>query len=493
MQLNTIKRIIKNAGVMLLAKTVSPVFSFLIIIFVARYLGVSGLGKLSTVLSIFFIFQTISNLGLEHLITKEVSRDREKADIYLINASLISIVFALLIVGVMCLTGFVLNYSADTTNALYLISLALIPASLSSVCQSICRAFEKHEYVGISLILESLFKMIISLLVLQNGCGLLTLIVVILGSHLLGFILSVYYASKCIHVLRYKIDIPFCKYLIESVPTFAFIFVFSTLYWNVDMIMLSKMQDTTAVGFYSAAYKLMNVWKVVPISFLMAVQPLLAISFVSSYNKFKTIFEKSIKYFLIVTLPVAVGTTILAEDILYLLYKDQFAASSDVLRILIWTLVPLSVVLVFAYTLIASNNQKMDLQVNVIGMVCNVGLNLLLIPKFSYLGAGIATLVSICIFLVLQYFFIEKHLFKIKLIKIAWKPFFAASLMGMVMVVLRPMALPILIFVAVLIYTLLLLALKTFSQDDIQLINRIWKRGKGLRDASQPKPQQYNL
>ena len=64
----------------------------------------------------------------------------------------------------------------------------------------------------------------------------------------------------------------------------------------------------------------------------------------------------------------------------------------------------------FAYTLIASNNQKMDLQVNVIGMVCNVGLNLLLIPKFSYLGAGIATLISICIFLVLQYFFIEKHL-----------------------------------------------------------------------------------
>jgi len=271
---------------MLLAKAVSPVFSFLIIIFVARLLGVSGLGELSLVLSIFFIFQTISNLGFEHLITREVSRAREKAGIYLLNASLISIVFTSLIVGVMCFTGYVLNYSAETTSALYLISLALIPTALASICQSICRAFEKHEYIGISLIVESVVKTIFSLLVLYNGYGLIALIAVILGSHLLGFFLGVYFALKCINELRCKIDVPFCKGIIISVPTFALIFVFSTIYWNVDMIMLSKMKDTTAVGFYSAAYKLMNVWKVVPLALLMALQPLLSIFFVSSYEKF---------------------------------------------------------------------------------------------------------------------------------------------------------------------------------------------------------------
>jgi len=189
---------------------------------------------------------------------------------------------------------------------------------------------------------------------------------------------------------------------------------------------------------------------------------------------------------LIVTVPVAVGTTILAKDILYLLYKDEFVASSDVLRILIWTLVPLSVVLVFAYTLIASNNQKIDLRVNVIGMVCNVGLNLVLIPKLSYLGAGIATLISICLFLTLQYGFIRNKLFKINLLEIAWKPFVAAGMMGMGMIVLRQLSLPVLLLMAVLIYTLVLLVLKTFSQSDIQLINRLWEREKDLEVPNNP-------
>ena len=476
--MNTIKKMVKNTGVMLLANALSPVFSFLIVIFVARFLGVSGLGKFSLVLSIFIIFQTISNLGFAHLITREVSKDKSKASKYLINSFLISLIFTTFTVGVMCLVGYLLNYSDDTTCSIYIISFALIPASLSSICQSICRAFEKYEYVSFSLIGGNLVKAVFGLLVLFNDYGLVELIVVILVSHLVSFLLSLYTAFKCIGTTSYKVDLRVLKWIVKTAPTFALIFIFSTIYWNIDIIMLSKMKGSTEVGFYSAATKLMSAWMIVPITYVTTLQPLLSVFFMSSYEKFRITCEKSIKYLMVVTIPIAMGTTILAKDLLCLFYKDEFLASTDVLCVLIWTLVPFSAVLVFAHTLIASNNQKIDLRVNVISMVCNVGLNLLLIPKLSYLGAGIATLISVCIFLSLQYNFIAKHLFTINFIEVAGKSIISATLMGIGMLVLRQAYLPILIFVAVLVYSILLLSLKTFSQSDIQLVLRLWEKEK---------------
>ncbi|MCJ7645959.1 oligosaccharide flippase family protein, partial [bacterium] len=85
--MNTVKKLAKNAGVLLLAHVVEPACSFILVLFIARSLGVSGLGKFSIALSLFFIFQTISSLGFTHLITREVARDRSNAGKYLINGS----------------------------------------------------------------------------------------------------------------------------------------------------------------------------------------------------------------------------------------------------------------------------------------------------------------------------------------------------------------------------------------------------------------------
>lgn len=478
--MNTVKRLVKNTGAEFLTQVAAPACSFILILFVARSLGVSGLGKFSIALSLFFIFHTISSLGFTHLITREVARDRSKAGKYLINASFIGFFFSALMVGAMYLASYLLNYSADTALAIYILSFALIPAVFALVCQSICRAFEKLEYVSIPLIIGNLFKVSFGLLILFKGYGLVELMAVILGSHFLIFFMSLYFVFRCIGKPLYKIDFKFCKWIIEATPVFALIFIFSTIYWNVDIIMLSKIKGPTEVGFYSAAYKLMKVCKIIPMAYLMAFQPVIFRLFKSSSEKFKFACTKSIKYLFVTILPIAVGTTILADKFIRLFFRNEFLASANVLRILIWTLVPFSIVLVFAYALIASNNQKIDLRVNIIGMVCNVGLNLLLIPKLGFLGAGIATLTSICIFLTLQYLFISKNLFKVNFVEATKKPIISAALMGIVILLIREVNLLLLIFISAAVYGFFLFALRTFSQGDIRLVRRLWEKEKGL-------------
>ena len=99
--MNAVRRIAKNSGAALFAQISNPIGSFIIVLFVARYLGVSGLGILSSALSLLYIFQAFSSLGFSYLITRDVAQNKEKAGIYLTNASLIGGIFSIVMTLIM--------------------------------------------------------------------------------------------------------------------------------------------------------------------------------------------------------------------------------------------------------------------------------------------------------------------------------------------------------------------------------------------------------
>jgi len=490
--MNTVKRLAKNMGAMLLAQVAEPACSFILVIFIARSLGVSGLGKFSIALSLFFIFETISSLGFAHLVTREVARDKSKAGKYLINASFVGFFFSVLMVGAMGLTSYLLNYSADIALAIYILSFALIPATLALICQSICRALEKLEFVALPLIIGSSFKVLVGIYILFRGFGLIELMAAILVSQFLILLMSLYFVLRCIGRPVYSIDLKFCKWIIRATPVFALIFILNTMRWNVDILMLSKLTGATDVGFYSAAHKLMKVGRMLLTGYAMAFQPVIFRLFKESSEKFIIACRESIKYLFIAILPIAVGTTLLSDKLILFFYKSEFLASANVLRILIWILVLSGANIVLAYTLIATDNQRVNLYGNFMLLFSNVALNLLLIPKFGFLGAGIASFISSCVFLIFQYSFVSKNLFKISFVEIGAKPVIAAALMAIIILVFRQINLFLLIFVSALAYALFLFPLKTFSQTDIQLFRRLWEKEKGLAILQSQGPIGHN-
>jgi len=256
--------------------------------------------------------------------------------------------------------------------------------------------------------------------------------------------------------------------------------------------MLSKIKGATEVGFYSAAYKLMNVWKIVPLAYLMALQPVISRLFQSSLEKFRIACVNSIRYLFMVMLPVAVGATLLSKNFILLFFKEGFLASANALSILIWTLVPYTINITLAHSLIASNNQKINLRSLLISMTCNVTLNLILIPRFSFLGAAMATLISICIFLGLQYGFVSRNLFTLNFFQIAGKPVISATLMGITILLLKQLNLFLIVAIAALAYVLFLLTLRPFSPADRELFRKLWQRDKGLTILQTQKSSEHN-
>jgi len=186
------------------------------------------------------------------------------------------------------------------------------------------------------------------------------------------------------------------------------------------------------------------------------------------------------RYLLIMILPIIAVSIILGDRVVVLIFGKEFLPSAYVLSILIWLLILTGFNQIYANALVASNHQKVNLIGNIISMIANVCLNLLLIPKLSFIGAGIASVVSALVILIYQNRFVSRQLFKVNYFTLGKKPFIATIFTGVVIFSLRDINLVFLIVISVVSYFISLLVLKAFSERDIDLVRRLLKGKNGI-------------
>ena len=408
------------------------------------------------------------------LITRDVAQDNAKANKYFINGSFLAIIFSAVAAIIMCLSVNLVTNIYLVKQSAYILSTSLVFYTLAIVYQSICRAFEKLEYIAIPNIAANIIKLSLGIILLFQGYGLIALVIVILGSQIVNSILSLYFALRFISSPLEKIDFDFCIKTIRSLPVFTFIIIISTIRINIDVLFLTNLIGVKEAGFYSAAYKLVNVFKLGIGCYIMALRPTIFKTFISSLPTFKTLCTKSIRYLVIIVLPIIAGGMVLADRIIILVYKDSFLPSTYALYILIWILLFYSFNQVIANALIGGNYERKNLKANFIGLAVSIGLNLALIPRFGFIGAAIATSGSVLTVAIFQAYYIAKNLFKINIFGLILKPLISAILMSGILILCKNGNLVLIILFSAAIYLTILFGLKTFSKSDLEIIRNLF-------------------
>jgi len=90
--MNTVQRIAKNTGVLLVSQIASYILGFFFVMYTARYLGAAGFGILSFALAFTGIFGVFADLGLSTLTIGEVARDKSLASDYLGNIAVMKVI-----------------------------------------------------------------------------------------------------------------------------------------------------------------------------------------------------------------------------------------------------------------------------------------------------------------------------------------------------------------------------------------------------------------
>jgi O-antigen/teichoic acid export membrane protein len=480
--MSTVQRIAKNTGVLLVAQVASYLLGFFYMMYIARYLGAAGFGILSFALAFTGIFSIFGDLGLQPLTTREVARDKSLAPKYLANVTLMKVILVAVTFGLIALTINLMGYPEETIRVVYLLGLYVVFAAFTQMFYALFQAFERMEFQAIGQTLNAALILGAVIFAMKHGFG-------VVGFASLYVIASVITLGYSFAVMKLKFSNPasapaaklmefdwsFWKPTIKEALPFGLTTVFASVVYWISSVMLSSMKGDAAVGWYNAAYRMVLVLLFIPVGWGAAIFPVMSKFYVTSRDSLRFSFEKSFKYLTILGIPIGVGTTLLAQRVILLIFGAEYASSIFALQILVWSAVFIYVATSFGYVFQALNKQIIGTKIAGICMILNVTLNLVLIPKYSYIGASITTVATELISSSLYFVWGSKigySLFNRNSAGIVAKVLVSSALMGVFIVYFHNLSLLALVPLAAILYFVVLYIMGGINREDIDLARR---------------------
>ena len=470
MPLSNALRVSKNMSALFAGRLFDMVISFAFVIYIARLLGVVGFGQYALAQRYFELFLSLSATGLGIYITREIAKQRSALHQYL-NAAI------LMVTGLTFASGIILvglaqlfHYATETRAAIYLVVLALMPATIGAIFEAVFIAFEKAEYVSYGTIIESFLNTALSLLVLFLGYGLFALFVVLIFARVFLLVFYLVCFQRKIAKLSWSIDWVFLQRVFREWRVFALENWVSTIYGGLDIIILSSLQGEFAVGIYVAAAKLLRLGSIIAASYTTAIFPYMSRLFAESKDIFKQLSESSLKYMLAFIFPMAVTITVLANRIIVLLYTNKYNDSIPVLRVLAWLLVLDFFNPFFSHILFARGEQCKSLYVAVIKISCFSLVSLWLIPHWGGVGAAWAQVISAGVACGFYFAFVLRGKGMLQTLWRLGQTLPAAISLGLFFLLLKDVELIPLLAVGGVLYVFLLFLFRVLSTNDLKLL-----------------------
>jgi O-antigen/teichoic acid export membrane protein len=176
-------------------------------------------------------------------------------------------------------------------------------------------------------------------------------------------------------------------------------------------------------------------------------------------NAFALVF----RIFVLVSVPIAIVLSLGGEPLVTGLFGSRYRDSVAPLSILAWSVVLSFMNYLFWYCLLAAYREGAKFKIMLVGLVLNVGLNLVLIPPFGPTGAAVSLVASDLLVVLWQAVLVRRHLFEIALFQLLTKP--AAAGVGALVVALALVSVSELVagLAAGVVYVVILLMLRYVS------------------------------
>jgi O-antigen/teichoic acid export membrane protein len=403
-------RTAQNIAMLIVLRVAMPLLSIALIMAISRLLGAKGLGQFTLAYSYLGVFNAIAPLGLNPVVTRDGAREPSTLHTTLAHAMTLCMAHALVLTALMCGLAVMLDYEPGAKCALLVLSLAIIPCTVGVLLDAASMAIERVDQVAKGIAVEYVIKLGFGIALLLLGFGLQAVLLM----SVIGKVMACLVQIRLLQHSRVQVRLGFhrseLRKLLRLAPAFLGISVFATLYWRIDILMLSRLRPVEDVGYYGAAYRILELAMILPQSATMAIYPQIVAAVQCNLGAVRRLGATALRYLTAFTLPTAVCAIALAQPGLALLYGPSFSQAESTLAVLILVLVPYAAVRYHAYVLVSANRQNIDLAINVVMVAINVLLNLWLIPKYSHLGAAIATFVAIVVYASVQWYYLNRSL-----------------------------------------------------------------------------------
>jgi O-antigen/teichoic acid export membrane protein len=416
-----------------------------------RILAPERHGQYYFVISIVMYTDVLINFGLNIWLQREIARAREAGQRYLGNAVLLRLALCLAAAPLLVLfvvlwpvfarlfvrLGWTAELQALAANqvwALALFAIGLVPTNVAAALTALFQAHERMEVPAAITVVSTIVKAGLGTAVLLVGWGIVGLGGVSIATNLITLGILLLLTVRTFWVPRLTFDRGLQRRMLgESWPLMVNNLL-SMAFFKADVILLKAIDGDVVLGLYSSvAYKIIDAINIVPISFTVALFPLMSRYADTSRDSMLRAYRLAVRMLVIVALPLALALTALAYPLATIIGGSGYMPDSAIaLQLMIWS-IPLGFVnSVTHYVLIALGRQRALMGTFAVGVAFTILANAAAIPVWGYRASAVIHIFSELVLLIAFYALLRRDLASVAWADLLWRPALAGAFMGAV-------------------------------------------------------------
>lgn len=386
LKLNLILSIIKQICTLL--------FPLISIPYISRILGVESYGIYNFGNSIVGYFSLISMLGVSTYAIREGAAIRNNRDeINQFSSEVFSINMVSTVLSYFLLAITLLSFPTIRNYSVVILVLSASIMFSTIGADWINTIYEDFLYITIRYIVIQVLSITAMFMFVRSANDYVAYALITVIASAGANLFNVKYIRKYVK-LTFTIKMNSKKHL-RPIMMLFFSNLAITIYVNSDITMLGLMANDSAVGIYSLATKVYSIVKQLLNAIMIVSIPRLASYLHKNIDQYNQLLKKILELTITFVIPAVVGLAFLSPNIVALVGGEEYNASGNCLAILAIALIFSTIAYFFVNCiLIIYKKEKFVLYVSLLSAVVNIVFNIYFIPRFSYVGTSITTVIS---------------------------------------------------------------------------------------------------
>jgi polysaccharide transporter, PST family len=390
-------KIIGNASWLVVDRLFRMIAGLIVGVWVARYLGPEKFGLLNYAMAFAALFLPLSTLGLEEIVTQGIVTDPDEQDKLLGSSFVLKLIGGVLSLAIatLCIS---LSRSDSLSWALVSIFAGVYIFQTFDVIIFWFNAQVQSKYAVFARSAAFTITTILKIGLIQTKASLLAFAWISLAeAFLTAIFLILFYRQNQQYFLNWKPRLLYTKQLLRRSYPMIFTAMATILYLKIDQVMLGQILGDEAVGIYSVAVRISEIWYFIPLAIASSVTPSIVharqTDLSQFYKKLQTVCNGSV----LISYLISIGVSFLAQPVILNLYGTAYSDAVPILMVHIWSSTFVFLIVIRGVFLIAEDLTMVYMQTTMLGAIMNIILNLFLIPRYAGFGAAIATVISYAI------------------------------------------------------------------------------------------------
>lgn len=383
---------------------------------VQNTVGEAAYGSYFSLFGFSVLFTLLLDMGLSGFNNRAVSADPTRVKLYFGNVLLLRLLLTVAYFAVTLTVAFAVGYSGRQITLLVVLMINQVMASMILWLRSNISGMQFLFLDSLLSVADRLVMIIICSVLLWGG--------VTDGPFRIEWFVwaqsAAYFTVMCmalVTVIRrggvsgVRPDAGVLKSIIVTGLPYAMVVFAMTVCWRIDSVLIERLLPDGALqaGVYAQAFRLFDAFAMIPVMFGGLLLPIMSKELAAGSN-IKPLASMAGRMLLVPVGVVAVTLASWSGEMLDLLYATPATGAVTAFSLLMMTLIPVGLIYIYTTMLTAAGRMKRLGIITLSGMVINIVLNLILIPRYQTPGAAWAALCTQSMVALASFMAVERNL-----------------------------------------------------------------------------------